>query len=363
MQVSGMGQKSAMEGGSSASPHGMMPSATRMDLSISGAPAQGNELPVKRKRGRPRKFATVDSMAAPAANSGTTESLFSALAKKIAAPYPPPGSADKSEKRGRGRPIGSTKKQQLANLGVVLVGAGKSFTPHILTVNTGEDALSKIMQFAQHGPRAMCVLSANGAVSNVILRQESSSVGTVTYEGRYEILSLSGSYVPTDGENGAKQRTGGLSVSLAGSDGRVFGGGVAGLLTAASPIQVVVGSFLLSTSKDAKVDSPLRLTQGVTSDMMTPPVAQQHRQHLQQQHPQHPQQQHPGSSKDDFRGTSGAGPREGPQAPSTSGPQPLQQRPQAVGVFQPSEGWGIAPHVPFLGDNRRADINIPLAGG
>lgn len=58
----------------------------------------------------------------------------------------------------------------------------------------------------------------------------------------------------------------------------------------------------------------------------------------------------------------GAGPQEGPQAPSASG-QSSEQRPQAVGVFQPSEGWGIAPHVPFLGDNRRADINIPLAGG
>jgi len=40
---------------------------------------------------------------------------------------------------------------------------------------------------------------------------------------------------------------------------------------------VVVGSFLLSTLKpDAKVDSPLRLTQGVTSGMTTLPVAQQH---------------------------------------------------------------------------------------
>jgi len=50
---------------------------------------------------------------------------------------------------------------------------------------------------------------------------------------------LSGSYLPTDGEDGGKQRTRNLSVSLAGSDGRVFGGGVAGMLTAASPIQVV----------------------------------------------------------------------------------------------------------------------------
>jgi len=57
-----------------------------------------------------------------------------------------------------------------------------------------------------------------------------------------------------------------------------------------------------------------------------------------------------------------AGPREGPHAPSTSG-QASEQRPQGVGVFQPAEGWGISPHIPFLSDNRRADINIPLAGG
>jgi len=35
-----------------------------------------------------------------------------------------------------------------------------------------------------------------------------------------------------------RRRTGGLSVSLAGPDGRVVGGVVAGMLRAASPIQV-----------------------------------------------------------------------------------------------------------------------------
>lgn len=114
MQVSGLG-KSTLEAGSSGS-HAVVPvQAPRMELSISGAPALGNELPLKRKRGRPRKYATGDSSPAGASSVGTTESLFSALAKKIAAPYTPP--PDKSEKRGRGRPLGSTKKQQLANLG------------------------------------------------------------------------------------------------------------------------------------------------------------------------------------------------------------------------------------------------------
>ncbi|XP_024369642.1 AT-hook motif nuclear-localized protein 7 isoform X1 [Physcomitrium patens] len=345
MPVSGTGNP-PLESGSSM-PNLMAPMTSRMELNIGGAPYQGYQMPMKRKRGRPRKYTTGDSPQVTVSGFGNT-SLFSALAKQIAAPYTPP---DKSEKRGRGRPVGSTRKQQLANLGVVLAGTGKSFTPHILTVHTGEDASSKIMQFAQHGPRAMCVLSANGAVSNVMLRQDSSSEGTVTYEGRYEILSLSGSYLPLSGEDGAKQRTGIVSVSLAGSDGRVFGGRVAGMLTAASPIQVVVGSFLLGLLKtDSKVDSPLRLTQGELSGMKTPFATQQI-----------------SSRKSsvflslNLNGT-GAGPQEGNQASPASG-QSSDARPQAVGVFRPSEGWGIASHISLLGDNRRADINISLAGG
>ena len=56
-------------------------------------------------------------------------------------------------------------------------------------------------------------------------------------QGRFEILSLSGSFLLTE-VGGQRSRTGGLSVSLAGPDGRVLGGCVAGLLTAASPVQV-----------------------------------------------------------------------------------------------------------------------------
>jgi hypothetical protein len=56
-------------------------------------------------------------------------------------------------------------------------------------------------------------------------------------QGRFEILSLSGSFLLSENA-GQRSRTGGLSVSLSGPDGRVLGGGVAGLLTAASPVQV-----------------------------------------------------------------------------------------------------------------------------
>lgn len=40
----------------------------------------------------------------------------------------------------------------------------------------------KIISFSQQGSRAVCVLSANGAISNVTLRQPNSSGGTLTYE-------------------------------------------------------------------------------------------------------------------------------------------------------------------------------------
>lgn len=40
----------------------------------------------------------------------------------------------------------------------------------------------KIISFSQQGPRAICILSANGIISNVTLRQPDSSGGTLTYE-------------------------------------------------------------------------------------------------------------------------------------------------------------------------------------
>ena len=76
-------------------------------------------------------------------------------------------------------------------------------------------------------------------ISSVTLCQPDSSGGTLTYEGRFEILSLSGSFMPNE-SGGTRSRTGEMSVSLASPDGRVVGGGVAGLLVAASPVQVCI---------------------------------------------------------------------------------------------------------------------------
>ncbi|WVZ88288.1 hypothetical protein U9M48_034824 [Paspalum notatum var. saurae] len=140
--------------------------------------------------------------------------------------------ANLSSGRRRGRPRGSGRRQILATLGEwYALTAGGSFTPHVIIVGTGEDVAARIMSFSQKGPRSVCILSANGTISNVTLRQPDASGSSFTYEGRFEILQLMGSF--TMAEEG-RRRTGGLSVSLAGPDGRVVGGVVAGMLRAAS---------------------------------------------------------------------------------------------------------------------------------
>nr|CAB3467949.1 unnamed protein product [Digitaria exilis] len=229
------------------------------------SPASGE--PFKRKRGRPRKYGLPDGAMplavvppcppapAPAGagnNTGASPTLppgftpspqgMSAVSPQASPAAPPPlPASNASHAKKKGRPLGSTNKKrqpQLAAPGSGLAG----LQPHVFTVQAGEDIASRAMSFSGNG-WAVCILTANGAVSNMTLRLGDSSGATVTYEGCFEILSLAGSYLLSESA-GMSSRTGGLSVSLAGPDGRVLGGAVAGPLVAASPVQVVIGSFL-----------------------------------------------------------------------------------------------------------------------
>ncbi|KAF5457741.1 hypothetical protein F2P56_021821 [Juglans regia] len=197
---------------------------------------------MKKKRGRPRKYGP----------DGAVSLALSPMPISSSIPLTGEFSA---WKRGRGRPIESVKKShkhEYRSSGErIAYSVGANFTPHVITVNAGEDVTMKVMSFSQQESRAICILSANGTISNVTLRQPTSLGGTLTYEGRFEILSLSGSFLPTE-NGGTKSRSGGMSVSLAGPDGRVVGGGLAGLLVAAGPVQVIVGSFLPGHQQEQK---------------------------------------------------------------------------------------------------------------
>nr|VDD24415.1 unnamed protein product [Brassica oleracea] len=157
--------------------------ATTMMEGISG-------VPMKKKRGRPRKYGP----------DGAVVALSPKPISSAPAPsHPPPASShvidfSASEKRSKMKPTNSFNRtkfhHQVENLGEwVPCSVGGNFTPHVIAVNAGE--------------------------------------------GRFEILSLSGSFMPND-IGGTRSRTGGMSVSLASPDGRV----------------VVVGSFLAGKDQE-----------------------------------------------------------------------------------------------------------------
>ncbi|KAL8142207.1 hypothetical protein V2J09_015239 [Rumex salicifolius] len=214
----------------------------------------------KKKRGRPRKYAPDGSGAIVGALSPMPISSSASLSS----------GAYSSGKRGRGRSSNSETKHS-HNVDKKSKGGGTycdgvHFTPHVITVNAGEDVTAKIISFCQQGPRAICILSANGTVSNATLRQSDSSGGTLTYEGRFEIVNLCGSFTPTERE-GTRYRAGGLSVSLSSPNGQVVGGSVAGLLVAAAPVQIIVGSFLPSSQPEHK---PKKQKSHIASQSTTP---------------------------------------------------------------------------------------------
>nr|CAB3486229.1 unnamed protein product [Digitaria exilis] len=261
-------------------------------------PAEQQQQPVKRKRGRPRKYGP----------DGTMKAAQHQQHHLVTAP-PRMGSSTLSggadmlsqgmDKKRRGRPPGTGKKHHTSpssSLGNAFAGsAGTSFTPHIITASPSEDVAAKIADFAKQSSRAVCVLSAMGSVSRVVLRHpgDASPMSRVhtsqpyknpaIYEGFYEILSLTGSYNLAEGSQG--QQIGGLSVTLCSPERNVIGGVLGGSLVAASTVQVVLGSFHQagSRSKSKKAAkqanfSPDSLTGGGGGGQEASPSSGQHNQ-------------------------------------------------------------------------------------
>ncbi|XP_057776521.1 AT-hook motif nuclear-localized protein 25 [Salvia miltiorrhiza] len=138
-------------------------------------------------------------------------------------------------RRPRGRPPGSKNKSKPPI--IVTRDSPNALRTHILEVASGNDVVDSVSVYARRRGRGVCVLSGSGAVANVTLRQP--TTGIVTLQGRFEILSLSGTVLPPPAPEGS----GGLSIFLSGGQGHVVGGSVAGPLVAAGPVVLMAASF------------------------------------------------------------------------------------------------------------------------
>ncbi|CAL0313669.1 unnamed protein product [Lupinus luteus] len=147
------------------------------------------------------------------------------------------GPGDIIGRRPRGRPPGSKNKAKPPV--IITRESANTLRAHILEVGSGADVFDCVATYARRRQRGICILSGSGTVTNVTLRQPSAAGAVVTLQGIFEILSLSGSFLPPPAPPGATS----LTIYLAGGQGQVVGGSVVGELMAAGPVIVIASSF------------------------------------------------------------------------------------------------------------------------
>ncbi|KAM7472119.1 hypothetical protein LguiA_010302 [Lonicera macranthoides] len=140
-------------------------------------------------------------------------------------------------RRPRGRPAGSKNKPKPPI--IITRDSPNALRSHVMEVANGSDIQESIANFATRKQRGVCILSGSGTVTNVTLRQPTSPGAVVSLHGRFEVLSLSGSFLPPPAPPAAS----GLTIYLAGGQGQVVGGSVVGPLLAAGPVVIMAASF------------------------------------------------------------------------------------------------------------------------
>ncbi|KAJ9146581.1 hypothetical protein P3X46_028825 [Hevea brasiliensis] len=155
------------------------------------------------------------------------------------------------QKKPRGRPPGSKNKPKPPT--VIAKDSESAMKPAILEISAGSDVIDSIISFARRSHTSISVISATGSVSNVTLRQPIPHAPSLYLHGPFNLLALSGSFL---GSFAPKECSSGSSslhssccfgISLAGAQGQVFGGIVAGKVLAASLVVVVATTFLNPT--------------------------------------------------------------------------------------------------------------------
>ncbi|MQL93581.1 hypothetical protein Taro_026226 [Colocasia esculenta] len=170
------------------------------------------------------------------------------------------GSTAGDVKRPRGRPPGSKNKPKPPVVNIRDAEDAPSpaaMRPHVLEVTDGRDVVDALSRFSRRHNLGLCLLAGTGLVANVILRQPLASAtpapgsADLSFPGHFEILSISGTFLPpsstTSPPSVLPEGSGAISVSLAGPHGRVFGGLMAGPLTAVGTVTILAAAFCNAT--------------------------------------------------------------------------------------------------------------------
>ncbi|KAJ9153906.1 hypothetical protein P3X46_027294 [Hevea brasiliensis] len=145
------------------------------------------------------------------------------------------------QKKPRGRPPGSKNKPKPPT--VITKDSESAMKPTILEISAGSDVIDSIISFARTSHTSISVISTTGSVSNVTLRQPIPHAPSLYFHGSFKLQALWARFlVPFSLHSSCC-----FGTYLAGAQGQVFGGIVAGKVLAASLVVVVATTFLNPT--------------------------------------------------------------------------------------------------------------------
>lgn len=98
-------------------------------------------------------------------------------------------------RRPRGRPPGSKNKPRPPVF--VTREPDTAMSPYVLEVSDGSDIVAAITGLCNHRTTGLCVLSGSGTVSNVSFQQPASTTTAITFHGRFDLLSISATILPS----------------------------------------------------------------------------------------------------------------------------------------------------------------------
>ncbi|CAN6555936.1 unnamed protein product [Malus baccata var. baccata] len=139
---------------------------------------------------------------------------------------PKEGAIEVAMRRPRCRPPGSKNKPKPPIF--VTRDSPNALRSHVMEISNGVDIANSVAQFARRRHRGVCVMSGSGTVTNVTLRQPSAPGAVMALHGRFEILSLTGAFLPGPAPPGR---------------GQIVGGSVVGPLVALGPVMVIAATF------------------------------------------------------------------------------------------------------------------------
>ena len=152
------------------------------------------------------------------------------------------GSASGEEPRKpRGRPPGSKNKPKPPI--VITRECESGMKPIVIEVAPGNDLFETVVQFARRRRLGITILHGFGTISNVTFRQPVPHAPTYSLHGPLCIIYVCGWYLgcPVPATSATSRAS--FSVSVAGTQGQIYGGQVAGKVIASGPVTLIATTF------------------------------------------------------------------------------------------------------------------------